>query len=65
MRQSTFPSHDRPTARTMAYDDLPALKTLTTGDEKHTLASESTLDVLWVLYDRLLRVDPRAPNMHR
>ena len=29
-----------------------------TGDEKHTEASSSTLDALWVLYDRVLRVDP-------
>ena len=46
----------------MSYEDLPALKTLMTGDEKHDLASESTLDVLWVLYDRILRVDPQAPD---
>ena len=36
--------------------------TLMTGDEKHELASESTLDVPWVLYDRILEVDPRAPD---
>ena len=29
-----------------------------TGDEKHDLASNSTIDVLWVLYDRILRVSP-------
>lgn len=28
------------------------------GDEKHTPSSHSTLDVLWVLYDRVLRVSP-------
>ena len=47
---------------TMSYEDLPGLLTLMTGDEKHELASESTLDVLWVLYDRVLRVDPQAPD---
>src|SRR5258708_13583873 len=31
---------------------------LMTGDEKHALAAESTLDVLWVLYDRVLRINP-------
>jgi transketolase len=31
-----------------------------TGDEKHDLAAESTLDVLWVLYDRVLRVSPET-----
>ena len=46
----------------MSYEDLPDLLTLMTGDEKHELASESTLDVLWVLYDRILKVDPQAPD---
>jgi transketolase len=38
----------------LSYDDLPALLTLQTGDEKHDWSSHSTLDVLWVLYDRVL-----------
>jgi len=29
-----------------------------TGDEKHAPSATSTLDVLWVLYDRILRVTP-------
>lgn len=29
-----------------------------TGDEKHELSAYSTLDVLWVLYDQILRVTP-------
>ncbi len=33
-----------------------------TGDEKHTAAATSTLDVLWVLYDRVLRIDPARPD---
>ena len=33
-----------------------------TGDEKHDHAAASTLDVLWVLYDRVLRIDPTAPD---
>ena len=41
-----------------SYADLPGLMALMTGDEKHDLAAESTLDVLWVLYDRILRVGP-------
>ena len=49
-------------ASMMSFEDLPALKTLMTGDEKHELASESTLDVLWVLYDRVLNVEPEAPD---
>ncbi len=33
-----------------------------TGDEKHEESSTSTLDALWVLYDRVLRIDPAAPD---
>ncbi|MFJ6572733.1 transketolase [Streptomyces sp. NPDC091292] len=40
------------------YADLPHLMGLMTGDEKHGPAATSTLDVLWVLYDRVLRVSP-------
>jgi len=46
----------------LGYEDLPRLLTLLTGDEKHDRSSFSTLDVLWVLYDRVLRVDPSAPD---
>lgn len=35
---------------------------LMTGDEKHSPAAHSTLDVLWVLYDRILAVDADAPE---
>ena len=31
-----------------------------TGDEKHDASAHSTLDVLWVLYDRVLRVTPET-----
>ncbi|MFE9448167.1 transketolase [Streptomyces sp. NPDC006739] len=44
--------------RTHDYQDLPRLMGLMTGDEKHGPAATSTLDVLWVLYDRVLRVGP-------
>jgi transketolase len=43
-----------------AYDDLPRLMSLMTGDEKHDRASTSTLDVVWVLYDRVLRISPET-----
>src|SRR3954464_7862644 len=39
----------------------PFLRRLT-GDEKHEPSALSTLDVLWVLYDRVLAVDPAAPD---
>ena len=46
----------------LGYDDLPELLTVLTGDEKHDRSALSTLDVLWVLYDRVLHVDPREPD---
>ncbi|MFI6934865.1 transketolase [Streptomyces sp. NPDC050287] len=45
--------------RTHGYAELPRLMGLMTGDEKHGPAATSTLDALWVLYDRVLRVTPR------
>ncbi|HKE80637.1 MAG TPA: 1-deoxy-D-xylulose-5-phosphate synthase N-terminal domain-containing protein [Solirubrobacteraceae bacterium] len=51
-----------PTTTALGYDDLPELLTRLTGDEKHDRAALSTLDVLWVLYDRVLRVDPREAD---
>ena len=42
----------------LAYADLPGLISMMAGDEKHDRAASSTLDVLWVLYDRVLRVSP-------
>jgi transketolase len=39
-------------------DLLPALLSRLTGDEKHAPSANSTLDVLWVLYDRILRITP-------
>ena len=43
-------------------DDVRALMRRATGDEKHEESSTSTLDALWVLYDRILRIDPRNPE---
>jgi transketolase len=47
------------TVTTLGYDDLPELLTRLTGDEKHDRSSLSTLDVLWVLFDRVLGDDDR------
>jgi transketolase len=44
---------------TLGYEDLPELLTRLTGDEKHDRSSFSTLDVLWVLYDRVLGDEDR------
>lgn len=40
------------------FADLPDLIATMTGDEKHSDAATSTLDVLWVLYSRVLQVTP-------
>jgi len=40
----------------LGYADLPRLIGLMAGDEKHSTSADSTLDVLWVLYDRVLDV---------
>ena len=41
-----------------SYAELTGLMTQMTGDEKHGPSATSTLDVLWVLYDQILRVSP-------
>ena len=43
-------------------DHVRALMARATGDEKHEESSTSTLDAIWVLYDRVLRVDPASPR---
>ena len=53
----------RPAGGTLAgmsrtYAELPELMTRLTGDEKHGPSATSTLDVLWVLYDKVLRITP-------
>lgn len=45
---------------TDTWQDLPRLLSLMTGDEKHSSAATSTLDVVWVLYDRVLNVSPET-----
>jgi transketolase len=44
------------------FRDLGRLMALMTGDEKHGPAATSTLDALWVLYDRVLRVTPATAD---
>ena len=43
---------------TATIDEVRALLARATGDEKHDESATSTLDALWVLYDRVLRIDP-------
>ncbi len=40
--------------------NLDQLLNRMTGDEKHEPSALSTLDVLWVLYDRVLRITPQT-----
>jgi len=57
-----------PSATESADAGLTRLLTRLTGDEKHAPSAHSTLDVLWVLYDRVLRVTPAtvdAPDRDR
>jgi transketolase len=42
--------------------DIVELAARATGDEKHDASSYSTLDVLLVLYGRVLRIDPARPD---
>ncbi len=41
---------------------LDRFLTLMTGAEKHEPSATSTLDVIWTLYDRVLRVDAENPD---
>ncbi|MFI1825751.1 transketolase [Streptomyces sp. NPDC020412] len=60
MTQTTT-AHD-PSTTPADFDDLGRLMSLMTGDEKHGPAATSTLDALWVLYDRVLRVTPATAD---
>jgi transketolase len=46
-------------------DNISRLLTLMTGDEKHSLASYSTLDVIRVLYERVLDISPERADDER
>lgn len=58
----TMTNHNTDTtvAEPYGYGDLSAFMSMMTGDEKHSEAATSTLDVIWTLYDRVLNVDPSA-----
>jgi transketolase len=42
----------------LGYADLGRLMDHQLGDEKHAPSATSTLDVIWILYDRVLRIAP-------
>jgi transketolase len=62
MRRSTATLHLPAPRSAYSYEDLPGLISRMTGDEKHSGSAHSTLDVLWVLYDRILRVSPETAD---
>lgn len=50
---------------TATYEELTDLMTRMTGDEKHGASATSTLDVIWVLYHHVLRIDMDDPDRDR
>lgn len=46
----------------LGYQDLRPLMSVMTGDEKHSEAATSILDLVWTLYDRVLNVDGSDPD---
>ena len=52
------PTRSHPRRDHFTYQDLPKLLDTITEDERHSSASTSSLDVLWVLYDQVLSVWP-------
>jgi len=51
----------QPVMEAGAIGELEGLMRLATGDEKHEASATSTLDVLYVLYEHVLRIDPADP----
>jgi len=45
-----------------SYESLAGFMALMTGDEKHSHAASSTIDVIWTLYDRVLNLDAGDPS---
>lgn len=44
------------------FERVLALMKTAAGDEKHDPSANSNLDIVWVLYDRVLRYDPLVPR---
>jgi transketolase len=51
-----------PEGASYGYPDLRRFMSVMTGDEKHSEAATSTLDVVWTLYDRVMDIDPNNPT---
>jgi transketolase len=50
------------TVTALPTDRVRSLISRITGDKKHAPSAHSTLDVLWVLYDKILRINPHNPE---
>ena len=69
-KQCPVPHRQRPASANMPHmttltgtrEEIVRLASLATGDEKHQSSSESTLDVLLVLFDCVLRFDAARPD---
>ncbi len=61
-KETSATTVDRPPRTDYDYEDLRRIMSFMTGDEKHTPSATSTLDVLWILYDRILRIEPARPE---
>src|SRR6478752_9332285 len=46
----------------LGYHDLPDLLALLRSDAKHDPSAASTIDLHWVLYDRVLNVTPETAD---
>lgn len=57
-----YDAPDMTTTTGARINDVRRLMGVMTGDEKHGPAATSTLDVLWVLYDQVMRIDPTNPD---
>jgi transketolase len=55
-------SHTAPAPSRLGYDDLPDLLALLRSDAKHDPSAASTIDLHWVLYDRVLNVAPETAD---
>ena len=55
MKPEKFYPNQLTSASMMSYEDFPLHKLLMTSDEKNDFRSESTLDILWGLTERVIR----------
>ena len=57
-----LPNQRKDAQMTTDMQQIASLMNLTSGDKKHDPSAHSTMSVLWVLYDRILRYDAANPR---